>query len=83
MEGILTVGLQVPNAERLRAVHGDDHRRLLGSVVLRCRLHDDDGPLSSISSSSDRFSRTSLRRRVVLRDLSVRSSHSTSVVLET
>ncbi|KAL2011218.1 hypothetical protein VTN00DRAFT_3936 [Thermoascus crustaceus] len=50
MEGILPVGLEIPDAERVRALHGDDHRRLLGFAVLRRRRHSYNGPPLPVSS---------------------------------
>lgn len=83
MEGILIVGLQIPDAERVRAVHGDSYCRLLGSTVLHLSLHDHDEPPPPISPPSGRFTRATLRRRFILRDQHVRSLHFRPIIFET
>lgn len=72
MEGVLVLGLAVPDGGHVRSLYGDDHSRILGPAVLRLRVVYCGRPPAPPSATVDHQSRPAIRRCALLRDLHLR-----------
>ena len=72
MEGVLTIGLSLSNAKRLRAVHGERNCLYLGSFVLYHSVSDNPRSPLATCSATNCFAWTTIWRYPILCDESFR-----------